>query len=70
MAKSSDRHQSERMPVIFVPGARAALIRLTCAKCGEVQARAKGPPGTERTCRKCGSPLAHDGAHPERARRT
>jgi predicted SprT family Zn-dependent metalloprotease len=37
--------------------ARAAIVRLVCPKCGEVQARARRPRGATYPCRKCAAPL-------------
>ena len=43
------------MPNIFGGASRAAIVRVTCPSCGEVQARARGPQGTQYACRKCGA---------------
>lgn len=48
------------MTIIFGPSARAALIRLVCPSCGEIQARAREKKGTTYLCRKCGKPIEPD----------
>lgn len=45
------------MPIIFGAAARAAVVRLECPSCGEIQARARAKQGTVYTCRKCGKPI-------------
>ncbi|HEU4407038.1 MAG TPA: hypothetical protein VFS43_17350 [Polyangiaceae bacterium] len=42
------------MPLIFGAAvSSAALIRLVCPRCGEVQARARQPAGARYACRAC-----------------
>lgn len=41
--------------VIFGSAAAAALVRLRCPKCGELQARARLPEAATYECRKCGA---------------
>ena len=43
---------------IFGAASRAAVVRVVCTSCGEVQARARGPQGTTYACRKCGKTIA------------
>lgn len=45
------------MPIVFGASARAALVRLVCPSCGEIQARAREKKGTVYACRKCGKPI-------------
>ena len=44
----------EIVPNIFGAASRAAVVKLTCPKCGEVQARARGKEDEKYACRKCG----------------
>lgn len=39
---------------VFAGASMGAIVRLLCPKCGEVQARARAPEGTEYECRACG----------------
>jgi hypothetical protein len=41
----------------FYGGVLGALIRLECAKCGEVHVRARPRQNETIFCRKCGAPL-------------
>lgn len=41
------------MAAIFVGGAMGGLVRVVCPHCGEVQARARKPPGGVYACRRC-----------------
>ena len=43
------------MPNIFGAASRAAVVKLTCPKCGEVQARALGSEDDQYACRNCGN---------------
>lgn len=56
------------MPNIFGAASRAAVVELTCPKCGEVQARARDTEGTKRFCRKCGAPLPEPREQSEKPR--
>jgi predicted RNA-binding Zn-ribbon protein involved in translation (DUF1610 family) len=42
------------VPNIFGAASRAAVVKLTCPKCGEVQARALGAEDEAYACRNCG----------------
>ena len=46
--------------MIFGSAAGAALVRLRCPKCAEVQARSREPEGTVYACRKCGESFTRE----------
>ncbi len=56
------------MPIIFGAASRAAVVRLECASCGEIQARARAKKGTVYTCRKCGKPIPEPASSAEAPR--
>jgi ribosomal protein L37AE/L43A len=42
---------------IFASASMGAVVRLTCPRCGEVQARARASESATYECRKCGVPF-------------
>ena len=48
----------ESSMIVFVPAAFAVLVRLSCTRCGDVQARARGVWATSTRCRRCGHELS------------
>jgi DNA-directed RNA polymerase subunit RPC12/RpoP len=42
------------MTTFLGAASRGAVVAVRCPKCGEVQARARGPAGTRYVCRACG----------------